>query len=446
MRPGLVAYFDIGRSFGLNDAAIRPEFRNPDPDLGMVGIRNPLGAGATTDLLADVPALVERWRTEARVQLVRPVFDTGYDEASADITRAEFDRALEEIVASHPIVICDVTVFGMGVAYVRLELGSGIEPRWVTGVLAAFEFAGYRATIAESLWSLADAAAARAMTPPDSDFTRLTERPPAETHHSTEVGEAYEESSLINSFTGLIRCVDDGDEALLDRVLNVFDMADAITIDYERHGILRYDWATCVLVPHAEPPATPDEQLERIEECIRIAHVFTGTCEALLGLFRAELNRQVASYVTRERGGQGPEELNKLRTIALAVVNLTNFARVAQAEEDRTYFRRFTQDAQLGDTRDLLRDSVEVLYNVQEAAAQHERSRREYFLNAVVIILTSLTIVSVSADSYDFVRDQEAIIEDRVMRIQLFVELMVVLVLLVTVMLWFLLRTPTRRR
>jgi hypothetical protein len=333
----------------------------------------------------------------------------------------------------------------MGVVYVRLEFGPGVEPYLMNGLLAAFEYAGYRDTIADDLRSAADATAAPAMEPLESDFTRLTRRPPPERHTSTEGGEAYTESTLISSFTGVVRCVDPGDEGMVDEILGLLDMAKAKKIDYERHGLMYYSWPSCVLIYHEEPPATPDEQLQRIEEGIRIAHVFTGVCEALLGLFQAELNEQVGYYVTRERGGRGPEDLNKLRTIALATANITNFARVAQADEDRKYFALFAGDAQLEQTRDLLRGSVEVLYSVQEAAAQHDLSRRENFLNVLVIVLTSLTIVSVTADAYNFVRDQETLIDSQLLRLQLLFEFVLVLAALVTVTLWFVVRTPRRR-
>jgi hypothetical protein len=45
MRAGLVGYFDLGSSAGLSDAALREDLREPLPDIGMVGLLNPLGQG-----------------------------------------------------------------------------------------------------------------------------------------------------------------------------------------------------------------------------------------------------------------------------------------------------------------------------------------------------------------------------------------------------------------
>jgi len=52
MRAGLVSTFDISRSYALVDSAIVETARNPEPDLELVGIRNPLGGGTSVDLLA----------------------------------------------------------------------------------------------------------------------------------------------------------------------------------------------------------------------------------------------------------------------------------------------------------------------------------------------------------------------------------------------------------
>ena len=63
-------------------------------------------------------------------------------------------------------------------------------------------------------------------------------------------------------------------------------------------------------------------------ECIRIAHISLGICEALLGLTRDETKAQVEEYVSKERAVRTAEDLNQLRTFALAVVNLTRMTRV----------------------------------------------------------------------------------------------------------------------
>ena len=442
MRAGLVGTFDVNRSYGLVDSAITEDLRGTEPDLGLVGIRNPLGDGTVVDLVSTAPDVIETWRAEAARQVRRPEMETGWD-AGSGMPRREFDAELVRLITRHPIDQCDLTVFAIGVVLLRLEFGPGLDTRFLGGVLACFEFAGYRPAISRQLRSAAQVRAREAMTSEKSEFARLTERPEPEDRRTSE---GYEESTIFASFTGIVRCVDPGDRELLEHVLQLLEIPPENGIPFEYHGVLHYDWANCVLMPREWPDSDPEQDLERMEQDIRIAHVFLAACDAFLRLFQAEMNAQVDSYVTERSGGRGPEELNKLRTIALAVVNLTNFSRVTQSPEDRRYFELFAKDAHLGETQRLLIESVDVLYNVQEAEAQHDRARRESVLNGVVILLASLTLISVSADAYNFIRDQEPIIEERVRRVQLFVEFLLGLSLVVALLIRFLTRPPRRRR
>lgn len=443
MRAGLVSAFDVNRSFGLVDSAIRADLRNAEPDLGLVGIRNPLGEGTTVNLL-DSAQLIEDWRAEASRQVDRPEMETGWS-SDIGIVRGEFDEGLKRVIRDHPIGRCDLTVFAVGVVYLRLEFGPGLDLTFMNGVLACFEFAGYRPLIAQQLRELARARVDESMISGRSEFARLTGRPEPQNHQTAN---GYEESTILTSFTGLVRCIDAGDDALLSDLLKLLEIPSrkANTLQFEYHGTLYYDWATCVLTPRGSEGWEPDEELQRMEEAIKIAHVFLAACDAFLAMVQGEMNAQVDYYVKERGGGRGPEELNKLRTIALALVNLTNFSRVTQSQEDRNYFDRFARDSSLGETQRLLIESVDVLYNVQEAEAHQDRSKRETVLNAVVIILASLTLISVSADAYNFVRDEEPIIAQRFLRLQLFVEFLLAISLIVTVLVWFLSRPRQRRR
>lgn len=442
MRAGLVSAFDISRSYGLVDSAIVETARNPEPDLELVGIRNPLGEGTSVDLLVSAPSLIDEWRTEASRQAHRPAMETGWTKETG-ISHTEFNDVLSSMILRHPIDRCDLTIFAVGVVYLRIELGPGIALPFLTGVLACFEFAGYRSSISRAIRRVAQEQVGTTMVTQRSEFSRLTERPePADLRTS----KGYEESTIFTSFTGLIRCIDPGDDALIPEVLELLEIEKDDALEFEFHGFLHYDWAVCVLTPRELPELDLEQEFERMEVCIRIAHVFLAACDAYLALFQDEMNAQVDFYVTERGGGRGPEELNKLRTIALALVNLTNFSRVTQSKEDRNYFSRFAEDAHLGETQRLLGQSGDVLFNVQDAEANQDTSRRETVLNTVVILLASLTLISVSADAYNFIRDEEPIFGQRFLRIQLFVQFLVALALIVAIFFWFLGRARRRRR
>ena len=443
MRIGLVSYFDLGCSYGLTDDTFQEELRNPETAIGLVGIRNPLGEGTTLGLTSVAPDVIALWRREAVAQVRRPEMETGWNDTWNDLSRADFDVRLAELVEKHPISVCDLTVYALGTVYFRFELGPGVDLRFLQGVLACFEYAAYRPAVSRALLDQARAHARRALASSRNEFTRLTSRPTAEIQKDAE---GYEESNLFTAFTHLVRCIDGGDEKDLEPLLASLEMAKAPVIDFEYHGLVHYTWSTCVLQPRGQQPWTSEQDLARIMECVRIAHVFLGTCEAFLRLFHDEINMQVDSYVTQQHAGRGPQELNRLRTLALAVVSLTNFGRVTQSDEDQDYFRRFAEDAGLAQTHELLTNAVDVLYNVQDAEAQDARSRREYVLNTVVVLLASLTLISVTADAYNFIGDQEPLIAERLQRALLLTEFILAVTLLVGVLLWYLSRPPRRRR
>ena len=122
-----------------------------------------------------------------------------------------------------------------------------------------------------------------------------------------------------------------------------------------------------------------------------------GISEALLRLTQDETNAQAEQYVAKDRRARSAEDLNQLRT----------FARVAQTAEDLSGFERFAADAHLDQMQQSIVDAVEVLFNVQTAAAETRQARREQILNVVAIALASLTLVSVSVDAYNFVREDQ---------------------------------------
>jgi hypothetical protein len=78
MRAGLVGYFDLGSSAGLSDAALREDLREPLPDIGMVGLLNPLGQGTVVDLLGS--QILSAWRQGAVAQISRPEMELGWRE------------------------------------------------------------------------------------------------------------------------------------------------------------------------------------------------------------------------------------------------------------------------------------------------------------------------------------------------------------------------------
>ena len=112
MRAGLVGYFDLGSSAGLSDGALREDLREPLPDIGMVGLLNPLGQGTVVDLLGS--QILSAWREEAVAQISRPEMELGWREEWSDISRNQFMNQLELMIRNHQVTEFRLTVYALG--------------------------------------------------------------------------------------------------------------------------------------------------------------------------------------------------------------------------------------------------------------------------------------------------------------------------------------------
>jgi hypothetical protein len=104
--------------------------------------------------------------------------------------------------------------------------------------------------------------------------------------------------------------------------------------------------------------------------CIQIAQVHLGTCVAFERLFRDEIDKQVGGYLRQSRGARDPDDLNRLRNLALAVVSLTESSVVTETEEDRRYFAAFEEVANTDKKRHFISTAADMVYSVADAETQ----------------------------------------------------------------------------
>jgi hypothetical protein len=441
MRPVLIGCFDLGQSFGLDDAVFDPPSLAPDLDISLVGWSNPLGRGVLVDLLADRGDLVELWRGAAKAQVKRPEFETGWSE-EAGMDRAVYDRMLEDSIARHEIRVCQLWIYSIGTVFTHLELAPRLPDDQVSGVLRCFEFAAYTVPVSTPLYTLSRQRAAQAAGKGGVGLARLSQRKPPATMRDSR---GYEESRLFSSFTNVLRCVDEGDAENLPRLAEAWHLQAGDVVEFEYHGRLHYSWSTCLLEPRYALPTsatagqhrdTPEEQLLRMFACIQLAHVFLGACEAMTQLFIGEMHDQAGGYAAGTAPGRSASDLNRLRTLALAVNTLTTFSLVTPTSEDQSYFAKFEADAQIARHHQLVADACDILYNVQVAEQQAVDARRQFVLNTVVLLLTALTLISVLISGYDFVRAGEQLLSPKLERIELFLLSVILLSVLVVLIAW----------
>jgi len=257
MRGGLAGSFDIGYSYGITDRVFDDGTLGASTDIGMVGIDNPFGRGVTLEL---PPELIDEWRREASRQLDRPELEPGWDKDWTEFPKAAFDGAVRQVLTEYPVV-CRVTLYAVGIAYLRFEVQRTMDPRIVHGVLTCFEFAAYTPGIATVILERSREYVDACLLGKHRQFRELTRRPDAKLK-TDEKG--YREVSVFSAFTGIV-CFD-GEDADDQRALLREQIvgAGAAEIPFEYHGTLTYTWASCLVTPRARSEQPVDEEMARM--------------------------------------------------------------------------------------------------------------------------------------------------------------------------------------
>lgn len=415
MRLSLQSYFDLGFSLGLGDGVFCAASDGRVPDIAKVGISNPFGQGLVVDLCENDSIILQRWKEMALEKVVHPDTETGYarkpgiSDEEDELHKTKFLEQLATSIVEHAFDRCTLTIYAVGLVFLRLDHAPGIPPEFLQGFHKCYEFAAYTVEISQALHELAVTTAQAKLGPSPNPLVELSKRPEPEIV-TDENG--YQESKLFLSFSCIALCVDVNDNvAQVKTACRAMEGGDFKELVFDYHGKMHFGWAVCILEPRTrdQPSELAFSEIHRMLECIQIAHVFLGLCQAFENLFLQETRTQVDGYVKGTRG-RTSTELNRLRTLALAVVTLTQYAGVAEAIEDQRYFACWEESAKLKDRHTKIQQQCELLYNVQAAETQveaaeiqAEEAKRERLLNRIVLILTAGTLISVLVDSYQFI-------------------------------------------
>jgi len=357
--------------------------------------------------------IMNEWRAAAVRKVDVPEMELGYDDDPSSLGQGEeggfsdFKERLKRHINEHRVEGCTLTVYAIGTVFLRLDFATGLPLAFLRGFARCFEYAAYEEHISQELLMVARQTMERAIEGQDSGIQDLSRRP--EPVIETDDRGNRESDLLYAGFTNVVLCVDKGDnvEAVKQKLLPPVPgspQQQYEVLPFEFHGTLYFDWASCILVPrdYDDPSEDPITQIQRMLYCIQIAHAYLGTCVAFEDLFFHETLRQAEGYVKGISGGRDPRELNRLRTLALAVVSLTSYAAVTATEEDQSYFDCFEHQAKIEERHQIIQERCEILHNVQVAETQTEEAKRQRLLNGVVLFLTAFTFVGVFAESYTF--------------------------------------------
>jgi len=412
MRLSLQGYFDLGASFGLGDTS----------QVANLVINDPCGGAELLDLKGT--EIEQLWRRGARNKVNDPELHFGFQRTSSTLEESEeefvrFKRELADCIEKQRSELFYLSIHPVGTVFVRLDLASGVPAKFVQGILQCYEWAAYEPEMSECLWREARKAVERTHALDEDHLWKISARRPVSMKTDEEKeGKRLKADwfTLLPSFMCIALCVDQDDDAeAIKRTLRDYKKI-AEPIEFEYLGKLHFGWYSSLLEPSKLPaPAkTPEQALERMGrmvECIRIAIVFLGTCEALRNLFSNHGLLQMGGSVPMVRTDGSDDKplealnwrnLNHLRSLATAVTGRLNYYFVSAADEDQQFFKLWEQYAQIESRKRWILEQCELLYSVEVANAEEARKKREMKLNTTIFAFTALTVVSVVADAHHF--------------------------------------------
>ena len=321
-----------------------------------------------------------------------------------------------------------MTIYALGFAYLQMDFAKGIPAGFLFGVAHCFEYAAYENQISMLLLNFAVEKARKAVEKQRSKLFQdepglpgmSMRAAPEVTTRPTRVGgveRCVEELTLFlpQGITHVVMCVDDGEdrkvlEDVMDRMkplptggtLAKSSRASSryIKLEFEYHGTLYFDWAVCVIAPRSfKQKEFTREQIGHILSCMQIAQSFQGACQACDKLVSKEIRSETAAYLKGNVVGRDPKDMNRLRTLALTIVNLSDFRLVTEAQEDLKFYECFDKHAFLADRRENIRKQCGELFGT---VLEAKRLAQEERLNMIIVSLTSLTALSVFVDAQGF--------------------------------------------
>jgi hypothetical protein len=465
MELSLQTYFDLGVSYGLGDSAFEPiqdGQRDPKvPDIRGIGISNPLGLGRVSQLNNATRML---WRRVSVDKVDVKEMELGFEGSTpefpdAPATFEEYKSSLKSLIETHDFTTCEITVYGIGIGFLRVDFKAGVPLPLANGLRRCFEYAAYSEKVSNAILKEAQDLTQECLPPrgwwqrflswfksSGTNIAALSKRPPPEVQTDEH---DYSESRLFTGFTCVALCTDESDniEAIKERLWakkSDGSMGPVQEFDFGYHGVIYFSWDVCFVKPkdYSKKDEPPEKQIRRMLLCIQIAHTFQGALVAFDKLFENEARVDAEGFIRGEPGGLKYIQINRLRALVLAVIGLTKFKSVTETAEDQEYFAAYDKYAKLEDFHKHILANSEVLSTVQKGESELEQERRDDWLNTAVLFLTGFTMLTVLKDIFEFLKSEDTGVGANVLHDQIATAVTIMLILVIL----FLRRKVVHRR
>jgi len=444
----MTSCFDVGCSFGLDDSVFEPGTANGGWDIGQVRIACPFGGGLAIDLFERFPETEETWRKAASEEAFRDEMEIGRPHQSGP-ERDQYDESMSRLAMGHR-VSSRLTVYSIGISHLHLSFDDSVGLDRLRGLMRMFAYGAFHPDMAIRLQQASMSLLVENLAESPSSFADLSMR---KLPKITEDRLGYKELALLENFHPVVGLTQPEDRDQAQHVLSSFGAAtDQVqTFDFKYHGRIWHSDEVSVFETRSlrggnYDPVDAAPAIERMTACHHIARVMRSAVGAFGHLLDQESERQATSFSSPGVSTRTPFELNGLRALALSVVSHTSSQAVTSVSEDRRFLDSYAAEAGTDEARRHVSTACEVVYSVQSAETQERLEQRQGLLNGVVLILTAVTLFSVSADAYDFVRNEQSLVGGTGLRAVLLLNFAVTLALALFGIVALIRRKTDRRR
>ena len=284
------------------------------------------------------------------------------------------------------------------------------------GFFECWEHAVYDAHVSEKLRDVAIETAIMWTGDDAASRWQLVQRPKPESRLVSKGESQRNEWDLVTDVTCVVLLDDEEvDTNLIKEAMPYTQVQYKYTYcDMSCYGAIHFGWAVCIIQPR--PMAAAKEEKENIERTLGLLQnviVLRETRRTFDRLLVHEVRQQAEMFIGNgsrnrfDRHGnrrRGARDLNGLKIIAQAVLEMTRYESVSEVDEIQPFFQEFEKYARLATFGQRITSRCQILHDVQEAETSSDEKQRSKFLNLAVLILSGLTCLSVAGDMYNFAR------------------------------------------
>jgi hypothetical protein len=230
--------------------------------------------------------------------------------------------------------------------------------------------------------------------------------------------EDVEDDELLSPILLVITDTDERQEEIRTLFLDEYEQQSEYVETSVNIGKFFFGWVSMVLEKTDDEMDEEEVEIE-IERCIlnlQIMFIYQSINKSFELLLSRHLKKSVINNFTETNSSYSSKTLNKLRTLILTVVQLTDIINTSINIVDMEMYEAHDKFFKLDKRHQNLIDSCEIFVNIQSELNRNEEEKQNNRLNSIIFLLSSLTFISVISDIISNVDFLNTILPDPLLR------------------------------